>query len=151
MFLPRKQLKSCVCSFTILSCSAFNSAFVTNDSSFLFKLESFVKPEMLDSQSNFFLSLYQLCIICQFILIRSLKIFFSQSTKPLTPGILLSKSPIFFSPNFVYLCCIELFESMQTHQEFYSLNYLLSIYFFVGALNKQLVYLLHDLIFFLSL
>ena len=37
---------------------------------------------------------------------------------------------------------------MQTHQEFCSLNYLLSIYFFVGVLNRQLVYLLHDLIFF---
>ena len=39
--LARKELKSYVCTFTILSCSAFNSAFTVNVASFVFKLESF--------------------------------------------------------------------------------------------------------------
>ena len=42
-FWLRKQLTSCVCSFAILSCCAFISAFVANDSSFLFKSEFFTR------------------------------------------------------------------------------------------------------------
>ena len=44
-------------------------------------------------------------------------------TKPLVSGIFLSTSPI-FSLNFVYLCCIDLCELKQLHQEFSFLNYL---------------------------
>ena len=69
-------------------------------------------------------------------------------TKPLVSGILFSTSLIsvlraaavtkqlksgifyqhlqFFSPNFVYLCCIDLCELKWIYQEFYFLNYLLS-------------------------
>ena len=52
-----------MCGFTILSYSAFNSVFVANFASFVFKPESFTRFEILDSLSNFFfaLSLNQEC------------------------------------------------------------------------------------------
>ena len=44
----RKQLRSCVCSFTILSCFSFNSAFVANVFIYSSKPDLFINPEMLD-------------------------------------------------------------------------------------------------------
>ena len=46
--------KPCVCSFIILSCPAFNSAFVDNFASFVFESESFARLEIVDSLTNFF-------------------------------------------------------------------------------------------------
>ena len=43
IFLPRKQLKSSVCSFSMLSFFAFNSAFVVT---FVFKSKLFARLEI---------------------------------------------------------------------------------------------------------
>ena len=45
--LSWKHLKLCVCSSTIFSCYAFNSAFVANVTSFAFKSESFTRYTLL--------------------------------------------------------------------------------------------------------
>ena len=60
----------CVYSLTILSCFAFNSAFVANVASFLFKSEFYARLEILDS--------FYLCIknsTQKFIIIRSGELF----------------------------------------------------------------------------
>ena len=52
--LPRKWLESNDWSFTILSCSDFDSAFVDNVVSFAFTSEFFTGFEKLDSSTNSF-------------------------------------------------------------------------------------------------
>ena len=61
-FLPRKYLKSNNSSFTILSWSAFNSAFVANVAVFLSKSGLSINVEILDLSTNpffIYLSLHQ--------------------------------------------------------------------------------------------
>ena len=53
-FLPRKQFKSYVCSFTVLSCSTFNMAFVANIASYMFNSEFFTRLEISDLLTNSF-------------------------------------------------------------------------------------------------
>ena len=53
-FLPRKQLKLYVCSFTILSCSAFDLAFVANLASYVFNSEFLKRSEISDLLTNSF-------------------------------------------------------------------------------------------------
>ena len=63
--LKGKELKSCIFSFTILSCSAFNPAFVANVSIFLFKSELCINQEISDLiNSSLFLIFCIKCIFC---------------------------------------------------------------------------------------
>ena len=52
--LPRKWFKSNVWSFKVLSCSAFNAAFVANVANFEFKSEFFTRLEISDMLTNAF-------------------------------------------------------------------------------------------------
>ena len=79
--------------------------------SFIFVLRTVVKTKPLTS--GIFLSTSAIFILRKVVV-----------TKPLTSDIFLLTFPI-FSLNFVCLCYIYLCESKESHQEFYSLNYLL--------------------------
>ena len=67
-------------------------------------------------------------------------------TKPITPGIFYQHLH-FFSPNFVYLSCIDSCELKKSHHEFNSLNYLLLNLVSCTLSFSQLLYSLHHLIF----
>ena len=72
-FFHKNSLNQMLVNFIILSCSAFNSAFVVDVATFLSKSELFMNPVIADS---FFLFCYYIkCLTSKFIVISCSNIF----------------------------------------------------------------------------
>ena len=76
-----------------------------------------------------------------------IKVVFTPSSHNVSASCIIIYNISVLSLSFVYLCCIDLFESKWLYQDFYSLNYLLPNLFFNTLSFLQILYSLYHTIF----